>query len=230
MSILAECSICKKRQSEKNKLCKCGEDLDKAKRSRKTKFYIRYRLPGGKQRQEMVGFSISEARDADSKRRVQKRENRIFDMLPESKMTFNELIDWYLNLQSVTCLSSAQRVRSALNNIRATFGDIQARNIKPKNIPINHYVAKVLNNTPRAVHHDFIFTYRGNSFSEGGIKRSFKTACINAGVPYGRKTPNGITFHDFRRTFKTSMLTAGVDKVYRDAIVGHSLKEWTPTI
>ena len=41
---------------------------------------------------------------------------------------------------------------------------------------------------------------------------------------YGRKIQNGLTFHDFRRTFKTSMLTAGVEKVYRDAIVGHSLK------
>jgi integrase len=57
---------------------------------------------------------------------------------------------------------------------------------KPKNVPINHHVEKVLNKTLRAVHHDFIFTYRGNSFSEGGIKRSFKTACRNSGVPYGR--------------------------------------------
>ena len=29
---------------------------------------------------------------------------------------------------------------------------------------------------------------------------------------------------DFRRTFKTNMLKAGVDKVYRDTIVGHSLR------
>jgi len=42
--------------------------------------------------------------------------------------------------------------------------------------------------------------------------------------PYGRKTPNGITFHDMRRTVKTHMLYAGVDKVHRDLILGHSLK------
>jgi integrase len=350
MSILAECPFCKRKQSVKNKLCKCGEDLDKLKRSRKVRYWINYRLPAGKQRRELVGCSITEARDADGKRRVQKRENRIFDMLPDSKVTFDELIDWYLGLQSVAGLSSARRIRSALNNIRATLGDIQARHIKPldlenyqiereqqgaafatidmeisiagtminkafdndmldgrvlkafrsvkrklkpgsnarsrlisvveylkiiteaphhlkgivitaynsgmrmgeilglrwsfvdrdnsffrlppeltkedkpKNIPINHHVKKVLNNTLRAVHHDFVFSYRGNSFSEGGIKRSFKTACKSSGVPYGRKTPDGITFHDFRRTFKTSMLTAGVDKVFRDALVGHSLK------
>ena len=34
--------------------------------------------------------------------------------------------------------------------------------------------------------------------------------------------------HDIRRTVKTNMLSAGVDKVYRDTILGHSLsREWT---
>ena len=94
----------------------------------------------------------------------------------------------------------------------------------PKNIPINHNVKKVLNSLPVALRHDFVFTYRGNSFSEGGIKGSFKTACKNACIPYGRKTPDGLTFHDIRRTVKTHMLYAGVDKVHRDLIVGHSLK------
>jgi integrase len=324
--------------------------MDKSKRSKKVGYWLSFRMPNGKQRREFIGFSITEARDADGKRRSQKRERRIFDMLPESKITFTEMSDWYLGLPSVTDLSSARRVKSALNNIRTAFGNIEARHIKPidlesyqikrerqgasyatidmeisiagtmvnkafdndlidgrvlkafrsvkrklkpgsnartrivsvteyldliavaplhlkdiiitgyntgmrmgeilglqwsfvdrdytllrlppeltkedrpRTIPINRHVEKVLKNTVRALHHDFIFTYRGNSFSEGGIKRSFKTACKNTGVPYGRKTQNGMTFHDFRRTFKTSMLAAGVEKVYRDAIVGHSLK------
>ncbi|MBW1693299.1 MAG: hypothetical protein JRJ41_03900 [Deltaproteobacteria bacterium] len=57
-----------------------------------------------------------------------------------------------------------------------------------------------------------------------GLKNSFKTACKNAKIPQGRKTPNGIIFHDIRRTVKTNMLTAGVDKVHRDLILGHSLQ------
>jgi hypothetical protein len=65
------------------------------------------------------------------KRRAQKRERRIFDMLPKSEMIFNELIDWYLDLPSVTDLSSARRVRSALNNFREAFGEIETRYIKP---------------------------------------------------------------------------------------------------
>jgi integrase len=307
-------------------------------------------LPGGKQRRQFVGYTITEAQAADGKRRAQKHEHRIFEMLPRSEMTFNELTNWFLSLPSVADLSSARRVRSALNNIRIAFGNIEARHIKPLDlenyqiererqgaayatidmeislagtminkafdndmvdgrvlrafrsikrklkpgsnartrivsvveylkiiaaapqhlkgivvtayntgmrmgeilglqwsfvdydyaffrlppeltkedrpriIPVNYHLEEVLKKTVRAVHHDYVFTYRGNSFAEGGIKRSFKTACKNAGVPYGRKAQNGMTFHDFRRTFKTSMLTAGVEKVYRDAIVGHTLK------
>jgi len=93
-----------------------------------------------------------------------------------------------------------------------------------KIIPINHHVDAVLKRTPRALMHDFVFTYQGRSFSEGGIKRSFRTACKNARIAYGRKTPNGLTFHDIRRTFKNQMMYAGIDKAYRDAIVGHRLK------
>ena len=40
MSILAECPICKRKQSAKNKVCvKCDNDLDKAKKSKKVRFW-----------------------------------------------------------------------------------------------------------------------------------------------------------------------------------------------
>jgi hypothetical protein len=58
-------------------------------------------LPGGQQRREFIGISIEEARDAEGKRRTQKRENRIFDILMDSKITFKELTSWYLRLESV---------------------------------------------------------------------------------------------------------------------------------
>jgi integrase len=351
LSILAECPVCGRKQRLSAKVCKvCSNNMDKSKQSRTVRYWHNYRLPGGKQRREPVGYSIEEARDADGKRRVQKRENRIFDMLPESKMTFQELTDWYLKLATVKALASYRRIESSFANFNKEFGSVQARDIKPerlehyqvqresegaalatidmeisiaktmvskafdndlvdgrvlkafrkvkrrlkpggnarkrivfvpeylkiiaespqhlkgivvtayntgmrmgeilelrwsyvdrenefirlppelpkekkpKNIPINHHVAEVFDMAPRAIHHDYVFTYHGNSFSEGGIKRSFSTACKNAGVPYGRKTDNGITFHDIRRTVKTHLLYAGVDKVRRDAIVGHSLK------
>ena len=101
MAILAECPKCRRKQSVKNKSCTCGQDLDKAKRSRNVKYWISYRLPGGKQRRELIGTSIEEARDAEGKRRTQKRENRIFDILMDSKITFKELTEWYLNLNNL---------------------------------------------------------------------------------------------------------------------------------
>jgi integrase len=85
-------------------------------------------------------------------------------------------------------------------------------------------VEKVLNALPRALHHDFVFTYNGLPVKK--LRRSFESACKNAGIPYGQKVPGGLRFHDIRATFKTNMLRvrAGVDKVFRDVILGHSLQ------
>ncbi len=96
---------------------------------------------------------------------------------------------------------------------------------KAKVIPMNHHVKKTLADLPRAIHHDFVLTYRHKPIvTAGGIKNSFITACGRAEIPYGHHETNGITFHDIRRTVKTNMLSAGMDKVYRDTILGHSLQ------
>ena len=109
MGILAECPICRRRQSLRKKICLCGEDLDKAKRSKRVRYWINYRFHGGKQRRELVGFSISEARDADGKRRAEKREGKLFEIKPDIKMTFKGLSDWYLGLEKVRNLSGGQQ-------------------------------------------------------------------------------------------------------------------------
>jgi hypothetical protein len=95
MAILAECPICKRIQSLKHKMCPCGEDLEKAKRSQRVKYHIHYRLPGGKQIKQLIGPSIEDARAADGKRRGQKREGRFFEMVPDARVTFNDLTKWY---------------------------------------------------------------------------------------------------------------------------------------
>lgn len=95
---------------------------------------------------------------------------------------------------------------------------------RAKVIPINHHVKQVLADLPRAIHHDFVLTYQNEPIvTPGGLKNSFITACGKAGIPYGQHVPNGITFHGLRRTVKTNMVNAGVDHVYRDIILGHSL-------
>ncbi len=351
MAIAAQCPICRRKQSLRNKLCKeCGENLDKAKKSGRIIYYV-YHTINKKKKWEMIGKSIENARAADGKRKGQKKENRILEIVEDSKITFQELTEWYLDLKKVKKLKSFKRVKQALASFNNIFGtkqilktkqidlegyqekrieqgrssatidmeikyvqtminkafdndEIDGRALKPfrktkrllkagdnarkrlitfdeytklienaaphlksmltvmfntgmrtgeirqlkwsmidrkvmmirvpseitkekkeKNVPINHHVKIILDNTLRYVNHRYIFTYNGQPILQrGGIKRSFKTACKNAKIPYGQKTSNGITPHDFRRTVKTNMLSAGVDKAHRDMILGHSLQ------
>ncbi len=85
-------------------------------RSDKVRYWISYRLTGGKQKFEKMKWeeagSIDYARDADSKRRLQKRENTIFDIKPETNMTFKELADWYLGLENTKNLAFYYQIRT----------------------------------------------------------------------------------------------------------------------
>ena len=134
MAILAQCPICRKKQSVKNKLCICGENLDKAKKSNRVNYWISYRLPGGKQRREQVGYSIEEARNAEGKRRSQKREGSLFDIKPDTKMTFNELSKWYLGLEKVKAHASCWREEISLKKFNSIFGDMIVNKIKPADL------------------------------------------------------------------------------------------------
>lgn len=137
MAVLAEC-LCHKRQSLRNKVCSCGQDLVKLKRSNKVNYWITYRLPGGKQKfEKMTGEnanSLEYARDADSKRKVQKRENRIFDIKLESKMTFNELTKWYMELEKVKALAYYPTLKICLDRINEEFGTRVVSDIKPADL------------------------------------------------------------------------------------------------
>ena len=132
MAILAECPTCHNKQSAKNKLCKCGENLDKAKRSKRIRYWISYRLPDGAQKREFSGYSIQEARENESKRVSQKRElgDRFYEVLQEDKITFQELTAWYLDLESVKRLKSYRRYRIALENFNHVFGGQLVKTIK----------------------------------------------------------------------------------------------------
>jgi len=135
MAVLAECPVCHKKQAVKNKRCTCGADLDKLKKAKKkVRYWITYRLPGGKQRREAVGYSIEEARDANGKRRVQKRENRIFDIKPDAKMNFDELAKWYLDLEKVKSRAYYPTLKINLNSFLSVFGSFIVGQIKPTDL------------------------------------------------------------------------------------------------
>lgn len=349
MAILAECPICRSKQKLTNKNCKCGEDLAKAKRSKRVKYHISYRLPNGKQRREVVGCSIEDARAAEGKRKAQKKENpKVLEISADNKTTFSKLAEWYLNLENIKKLATYERVEICLNNFNKVFGDTKLNELcltdledyqikreragmakstidievgiassmvnkafdndkvsgdtlkpfrrlknvlkrgsnarkrtitideyrklldvaqdylkpilivgfntgmrlgeilklkwsnidlkagfirltdkdtkecKEKNIPINFSVMDVFNKIIPHVHHEYVFTFRHNPLQK--FTTTFKTCCKAAGIPYGRKQENGLTFHDIRRTVKSNMLKAKIDEVYRDILLGHSKK------
>ena len=62
--------------------------------------------------EELNGYSIEDARTALSKRKVQKAENRILDVKQDTRMTFNELTEWYLSLEKVKSLASYGTIQS----------------------------------------------------------------------------------------------------------------------
>ena len=328
-------------------------------------------MPDGTQKRESVGafeglnpYSITDAKDALSSGRFKVGENKIFDAVYNSNVTFIELSDWYIDLKSVQNMRSLKRMKFALKNFNSVFGncllsevnsialenyqydlieqglspstiditlgiaktmvnkafnadkieignrkvkingdilrafnaiehrlikganarkrivtieeylkllDAAAKHLKPmlivamntgmrpgeiktlkwsyidkqagfirlpaeiikegkktgagKNIPISHNVQAVLDSQIRALHHEYVFSFGNKPItSEKRIAKSFKTACKKAGIVYGKKVDGGLIMHDFRRTVKTYMVDAGVNKVYRDTILGHSLK------
>lgn len=134
MSIFAECPICRKKQSVKNKICSCGEKLDQAKKAERVRYWIDYYLPGGKRKREPVGFSIKDAQAAEGKKRGQKKENRLFDVLPEAKMTFQDLTDWYLTLEKVKSLASYSIIEVYLKKFNSQFGDLIVSKIMPEDL------------------------------------------------------------------------------------------------
>ena len=132
MSLLAECPACRKKQSIRNKLCSCGWNLDKDKGAGEVKYWISYYLPDGKKKRAVVGYSIEDARAAEGKKRGEKKENKLFDILPEAKMTFSDLADWYLKLEKVKSLASCSIIEVYLKKFNSQFGDMIVNKITPE--------------------------------------------------------------------------------------------------
>ena len=96
----------------------------------------------------------------------------------------------------------------------------------PKLIPITPTIGKALSDSPRHIcTPHYFYTAEGKKILEFGIVSRMRSSCRRAGIPYGRKTPNGVTFHDIRRTTKTLMEKVGIRKSIRDAILGHSAND-----
>ena len=65
----------------------------------------------------------------------------------------------------------------------------------------------------------YVFNYEGEPIKD--IKTSFKSACKDADIPYGRETPNGVTFHDLRHSFASNYMMRGGKIEALQEILGH---------
>jgi integrase len=95
---------------------------------------------------------------------------------------------------------------------------------EPRLIPICDELYEILKLRSKALHHNYVFTYRGNPIKTN-FRRSLATACKKADISYGRKVKGGFTFHDLRHTFNTYMRKAGVAESVIMKITGHSTRE-----
>jgi len=345
---MVQCPICRIRQSLDNKRCKCGEDLVKAKRSKRARYWITYRIPGSRREYfQVVGNDLQDAKDAFAKRQVQKREHKFFDMLPMADSTFAELFKWYLQeLPSVKALAWYKAIQTHAAHFLRKFGDLKVNALKssqlrdyqaeltaagysasyadqiistakammnqafkdfkvsgdalrpfkllqrtlkrgsnarevalsfeqytaimahlprhlvpvfatgywtgmrlgeilgltwdridlranvihlrprdtkdrePRRIPILKPLLEILKAIPRSLHEPHVFLYAEKPMRD--IREGIRGACKDAGVPYGRRTAGGFTFHDLRHTFVTNMRRAGVHDTVIMQITGHS--------
>jgi integrase len=182
MGILAECPVCRTRQSIKKKSCnKCGEALDKAKKGKRVNYWISYRLPSGKQKQESVSTSIDEARAAEGKKKAQKKEGKLFDIKEDAKMTFSELAAWYLGLEKTKSLASCDTIRISLMKFNKVFGNTIIAKVTPADLEDYQTVRLKAGMAPATIDHEIgktrtmISKAFDNRKISGETMRTFKT-------------------------------------------------------
>jgi len=96
--------------------------MDKAKEAKRVQYWVSYYLPGGKNRRELAGDSLDDAKTIEADRRLLKKAGRLPEVMRGAKLTFSGLSDWYLKLESVKVLASYEIVKLKLDKFNAEFG------------------------------------------------------------------------------------------------------------
>ena len=131
MAILVECRICKRRNSIKHVVCKCGKNLSKT--SGKV-YWIEYYLHG-KRKRERIGKSKPAAENRLRLVQTAKVEGRHIKKNLNAEISLNQLRDWYLNLDEVKQLSSFDRIEVLTRHIMRIYGkNISIDEITPEGV------------------------------------------------------------------------------------------------
>ncbi len=142
MAVFQQCPICRTKQKNSLKKCRsCGEDLVKAKKSNRVKYWICNQIQK-KKIWKSIGYSIQDAQDADGKIRAEKRENPFFNAR-DNNLTFNELSTWYTGLLNIQKKKYYKTILKRLKKWNAVFGEKQI--IKIRKSDIDNYQATMLN-------------------------------------------------------------------------------------
>lgn len=68
---------------------------------------------------------------------------------------------------------------------------------------------------------DYVFIHKGEPVGVPKVIHAFITACRRADIPYGLKTPDGVTFHTLRHTFGSWLAMRGVPIKTIQELMGH---------
>jgi integrase len=130
MGLLIECPECKRRNSQKAKICKCGFAL--AKFSGRV-YWIDYLL-GGYRKRERIGPNKAAAEQRLREVLSARTEGRYIKKSPDGKTTFKALAEWYLNLPEVKAKDSYRRDQYSVEKLLPHFGDRLLRDITPATV------------------------------------------------------------------------------------------------
>ena len=111
-------------------------------------------------------------------------------------------------------------------DLKCNFIYLEAPDTKDKedrSIPIPGVLREILTATPKGLHDQHVFLYRGKHIKD--IRTGLKKACEKSKIVYGQKVKNGFVFHDLRHTFNTNMRKAGVPESVIMEITGHVTRE-----
>ena len=150
-SLALQCPVCRNKFSTKRKRCKCGLDLDMAKRDKKVKYYLI--RPDTENPKKQVWRGIDKFNDSDGKpfdaynpkhaqlvfaqyMSSEKQGNvQIFEPRPEKDWTFQELTDWFIGevLPGRIIrkeLKHPKVIKAKLEAFNTAFGEVKVVNIE----------------------------------------------------------------------------------------------------
>jgi integrase len=182
MGLMVQCPECKKRNSPKTKICKCGFAL--AKFSGRA-YWIEWRQDG-KRRRERIGPNKAAAEHRYREVMSAKAEGRHIKKSPDAVTRFDTLAQWYLELPEVRAKRSYDRDQRSVRLLKPYFGERLLKDITPA--MVEGYKQKRLADT----------NYKGTTTKPATVNREL--ACLKTIFSKGVK--NGKAEHNPTRVVK----------------------------